>query len=144
MENPSEAADEVWCDGERSRVIAYLSREGVVHGKVGDWPAWHVWPYVAVWAVESVKSPGWVGWWAVSGDLPTDYIGCGPERHPREGLRDIAARWKEAAKTWSEDKSVVGWSVGTPKERPTLGPLLATRAELLLSYAADDGLWLDE
>jgi len=144
MEEPSEAAEGLWCDVERARVIEYLSREGVLHGNVGDWPAWHVWPYVAVWAIESVKRPGWVGWWAVSGDVPMDYIGCGPERHPREGLRDIATRWKDAAKTWSENKSVAGWSVGTPAERATLGPLLATRAELLLSYAVDDDLWHDE
>jgi hypothetical protein len=57
LEDPSEAAEEVWRDSDRSRVIEYLSREGVGHGEVGNWPAWHVWPCVAVWAIESVKSP---------------------------------------------------------------------------------------
>ena len=143
MHDPSEAEEQMWCDRERARVIEYLGREGVVHGEVGDWPAWHIWPYVAVWAIESVRSPGWVGWWAISGDLPTDYTGCGPERHPREGLRDIATRWKDAAEKWSENKSVEGWSVGALEDRSTLAPLLATRVDLLLSYATDDDLWLD-
>ncbi len=143
MDDPSDAEEQMWSDGERARVIEYLRREGVEHGEVGDWPAWHIWPYVAVWAIESVRSPGWVGWWAVSGDLPTDYIACGAERHPREGLLDIATRWKRAAETWSENKSVEGWSVGVPEDRPMLAPLLATRAKLLLSWAADDDLWLD-
>ncbi|WP_083850757.1 DUF4826 family protein [Novosphingobium sp. Rr 2-17] len=102
------------------------------------------WPYVAVWAIESVINPGCVGWWAVSGDLPTDYTGCGPERHPREGLRDIAARWQDAAEKWSENKSVEGWSIGTAEDRATLAPLLASRAKMLLSFAADDDLWFEE
>ena len=144
MEEPSEAAEGLWCDVERARVIEYLSREGVVHGKVGDWPAWHVWPYVAVWAIESMENPGWVGWWAISGDLPTDYTSCGPERHPREGLRDIAVRWKDAAEKWGENNPVEGWGIGDLDDRPTLAPLLATRAAQLLSYAADDNLWDDK
>jgi Domain of unknown function (DUF4826) len=143
MDYPSEAEEQTWCDFERARVIEYLSSEGLVHGEVGDWPAWHVWPYVAVWAIESVRCPGWVGWWAVSGDLPIDYTGCGPDRHPREGLRDIASLWKEAAKNWSENKSIEEWRIGAPEDWPTLAPLLATRAELLLAYAADDDLWLE-
>ena len=143
MDDPSEAEEQMWCDDGRARVVEYLRREGVGHGEVGDWPAWHVWPHVALWAIESLSSPGWVGWWAISGDLPTDYTGCGPERHPREGLRDIATRWKEAAEKWSENGSVEGWSVGAAEDRPRLVPLLATRAEVLLSYAADDDLWRD-
>lgn len=139
----SEAEEQMWCEAERGRVVEYLRREGVVHGEVGDWPAWHIRPYVAVWAIESVRSPGWVGWWAVSGDLPTDYASCGPKRHPREGLRDIATRWKEGAEKWSANSSVEGWTIGAPEDRPTLAPLLAARAKMLLSFAADDELWPD-
>jgi hypothetical protein len=104
MADLNDAEEEAWCKSERDRVTAYQENEGLSHVGVGDWPAWHLSPYVAVWAIESVKNPGWVGWWAISGDLPTDYTTCGPERHPREGIRDIAARWKHAAECWAEKR----------------------------------------
>src|SRR5262249_41902889 len=123
----SAAEEEAWCNSERDRVIAYLEGEGLSHGNVGDWPAWHMTPYVAVWAIESLEKPGWVGWWAISGDLPTDYTTCGPERHPREGMRDIAARWKHAAEYWAENGSVDWLSIGASEDRATIAPLLAAR-----------------
>lgn len=76
--------EETWCAALRDQVIAYLDRQQLVHGRIGEWPAWHVYPYVAVWAVESVRRPGWVGWWAIAGDCPADHVVCGPERTPRE------------------------------------------------------------
>src|SRR5437764_5727586 len=59
---------------------------------IGDWssdvcssdlslePRWFLSPYVAVWAVRSRANPDRVGWWAISGDLPTDYMTCGREQ----------------------------------------------------------------
>jgi len=49
MADLSDAEEEAWCNNGRDRVIAYLKKEGLSHGKVGDWPAWHLPPYVAVW-----------------------------------------------------------------------------------------------
>jgi hypothetical protein len=141
MSHASEVDEEVWCEAQRAQVAEYLAREGLVHGGVGDWPAWHVRPYVALWAVESVTNPGWVGWWAISGDLPTDYTSCGSERHPREGLSDIASRWKQAADSWRQNKPIEGWSIGAPDDWSTLAPLLEARSGLLLSFVADDALW---
>ena len=102
MENAAENAEVAWCANERTRVIEYLKQAHLAHGAVGEWPAWHVWPHVALWAIESAARPGWVGWWVISGDLPTDYATCGPERHPREGVRDIAQRWHTAAAQWEQ------------------------------------------
>ena len=135
--------EQAWCDDQRAVVIDYLARQQIEHGKVGEWPAWHIQPHVAVWAVESAIRPGWVGWWAISGDLPTDYTSCGAERHPRAGLRDIAERWRAAALLMGKGKTVSDWSVGAPEQRRELAPLLAARAETLLSFAADDALWSD-
>lgn len=141
MDDPDDAEEERWCASERAGVIAYLRGQGLAHGEVGEWPAWHVWPYVALWAVESVQYPGSVGWWAISGDLPNDYVGCGPERHPREGLRDIATRWKVAAGRWAVGEDMADFWLGAPEDQATLAPLLATRAEMLLEFGEDDQLW---
>ena len=143
MGSSTENAEEAWCANERAQVMDYLKQAQLVHGGVGEWPAWHVWPHVAVWAVESASRPGWVGWWAISGDLPTDYTTCGSERHPREGVRDIAQRWQTAAAQWEKENHTQEWSIGSPETEGALGPLLALRASLLLSYVADDTLWPD-
>lgn len=141
MRDPTPADEDAWCSRQRAEVIEYLEREQLVHGEVGEWPAWHVWPQVAVWAVESVAHPGWVGWWVISGDLPTDYTTCGPERHPREGVRDIAERWRTAASRWKQGERADDWNIGSRENEATLAPLLAARAETLLSFVADDSLW---
>jgi hypothetical protein len=133
--------EQLWCDDQRSIVAGYLAQQGVEHGEIGEWPAWHIQPYVAIWAVESIVRPGWVGWWAISGDLPTDYTSCGAERHPRAGLRDIAQRWKEGASLMAQGETTPDWNIGTRANQTDLSQLLAARVDLLLSFVADDTLW---
>jgi len=140
-EEPTEKDDEAWCLAQRENLLSYLSNEGFREPTVGDWPAWHVAPIVSIWAIESVDRPGRVGWWAVSGDFPTDYTPCREEAHPRHALRDIGLRWREAAAKWAEGQPAKGWHLGDPSQEKELGPLLAARAELFLKIAADDVHW---
>lgn len=133
--------EERWCADQRDRVIAYLDGQRLVRGEVGEWPAWHVYPHIAVWAIESATRPGWVGWWAISGDCPTDYTTCRADRTPRGAVRDIATRWQEALASWAKGEPAGGWSIGTPEEQTKLAPQLAARVETLLGWAADDSLW---
>ena len=139
-----DAEEEAWCDSQHQRVIDYLSHEGLKHARVGEWPAWHVYPYVAVWAIESIIHPGWVGWWAISGDLPTDYVACGPERTPRAAMREFALRWKKAAAAMAEGREPDEVAVGRLGDAATLAPLLDSRAEILLGWANDDAVWEDD
>ena len=46
--------EERWCNEQRANVVKYLRSQKVEHGSIGDWPAWHVAPYVSIWAVESL------------------------------------------------------------------------------------------
>jgi hypothetical protein len=140
----SEQDEERWCAEQRANVLAYLAGETCPSTSVGDWPAWHVAPILSVWAVESVEHPGWVGWWVVSGDFPTDYTECGDERHPRQGLRDIGLRWQDAAQKWLKGEEVDGWQLGDSKRHAELAPLLRTRAEMFLEIAEDDENWDEE
>ncbi len=94
-------------------------------------------PHLVDLAVESVKDPGWVGWWVVCGDLPTDYCSANNCRHPRLALQRIAEHWEtEIAKTDIDDVEIgqTGLSVG-------LFSLLEARAKLLLEIAGDDSSW---
>lgn len=136
--------EEQWCTERQGEVIAYLKREGVEHGRVGEWPAWHVAPYVSVWAIESASRPEWVGWWVLCGDLPTDYISADHIKHPREAIQAIAQRWCEAANLMEHGKSQPAFSVGTPEKARELAPLLKSRAAILIKWSNDEALWEDD
>lgn len=137
----SQEAEELWCTEQRQVVTDYLNREGLTSAHVGQWPAWHVAPSIAVWAIESQSRPGWVGWWALSGDLPTDYTTCLAERTPRQALRDIGQKWSDAAKLWASGKRCESFSLGSSEQECELAPMLAARATTLLDWASDDDLW---
>jgi hypothetical protein len=86
--------DNMWCTERRAEVVAYLGRERLTHGRVGEYPAWHVAPYVSIWAIESLAAPGAVGWWVICGDLPTDYISSADATTPRDAVRCFGASWR--------------------------------------------------
>jgi hypothetical protein len=133
--------EEQWCESKRKRVIDYLRSQGIAHGRVGEWPAWHVDPYVSIWAIESLVDPESVGYWVIAGDLPTDYVLCGEDRTPRGAMRDFSNRWKQAAAAMAEGRTIDGWHVGKPENANDLAPLLASRAERLARWVDDDDLW---
>ena len=130
-----------WLDERRAEVIAYLQGQRVEHGQVGDGPAWYLPPMVSIWAIESRQRPGWLGWWAICGDLPTDYVSADTIKHPREALRAIAERWSSAARDMAADRETPGFTVGPRAEWPRLAPMLASRAEALEGMASDPELW---
>ena len=133
-----------WLTERREEVLGYLRGEGVTHGEVGQAPAWHVSPYVSVWAVESLATPGSVGWWAISGDLPNDYVSASDAKVPREAVRAIASLWQEAAQYMSRGEKHPTFVIGSGDSDEELAALLASRAELLLDWVADPEAWDDE
>jgi hypothetical protein len=135
------AAEEAWVSEQRSTVADYLRREGVEHGAIGAWPAWHVQPYLAILAIESFGAPGRVGWWTISGDVPTDYVSFDDADHPREVVRHFARQWAEVSAFMLRGEPHPEATIGTPDQWPALGDLLRRRAELLRSYATDDSIW---
>ena len=137
------AVEEQWCNERRAEVIGYLQQQAIHHGRVGEWPAWHVAPYVSVWAIESRKSPDWVGWWVICGDLPTDYVSSEGITHPREAVRAIARRWRELLPCMERGEEHPTMSVGSRDKWAELVPLLRSRSELLGSWAEDESMWAE-
>lgn len=133
-----------WCEERRAEVAAYLKDEGVAHGRIGEWPAWHVAPYVCIWAVESAARPEWVGWWVICGDLPTDYVSADAIKHPRDAMRAISKRWLEVSGYMSRGEKHPTVNIGSPDTWPTLGPILGSRAETLAKWVNDESAWEDE
>jgi hypothetical protein len=130
-----------WVREQRASVLTYLAAEGVEHGQVAEQPSWLVAPYVAVWSVTSLAAPGRLGWWAISGDVPTDYVSASGCPDARAAVRAIASRWTEAAQRMTEGRIDPAYSIGAPTEAASLGPLLASRAALLATWVSDDEVW---
>lgn len=138
--------EEKWCEQQKSIVTDYLHSQGVEFRSVGDWPAWHVAPYVSIWAVESFKSPGWVGWWVICGDLPTDYISSSEiesPQHPRKAIKAMAERWLRYEDEFKRGINPADFIIGKKESFEELMPLLVKRASLLLEWAKEDSLWVD-
>jgi hypothetical protein len=133
--------EEAWVEQERQKVVVYLAAERCEHAGVGEWPAFHIDPYVALWAIQSPTTPGQIGWWAISGDLPTDYMSSTSGYHPRDALRHFSAEWMSIAESMRRGEQHPRTKIGKPELWPTMAPLLQSRAEILRGYADDDSLW---
>ena len=143
----SDQSEEAWCNSQRQSVAEYLTGQGVKHGRIGNWPAWHVTGCVAVWAIESGVRPEWIGWWVISGDLPTDYCSSSdiePPQHPRKAIRVIADRWLKQVEAWMSGSEYGGIKFVGPDSHHELAPLIKSRAELMLRWADDDSMWEPE
>ena len=125
----------------RVKLQLYLEDEGLQHGRIANEPSWLVAPYVSIWTIESNKTPGNIGWWAICGDLPTDYISSNDAKNPRQVLNAISKRWLEVADYMQQGKSHPSMELGNPKTWPDLAPLLKSRAETLGKWASDNSLW---
>jgi hypothetical protein len=130
-----------WLSERRFEVAEYLQGEGVIHGKIAEEPAWYQAPYLSLWAIESFERPGSQGWWVISGDLPNDYVSVSKAGSPREAIQAIATLWREASEYMERGELHPSFVIGSGEQREELAPLLASRAEFLLEWAADSEVW---
>ncbi|MGH7973864.1 MAG: DUF4826 family protein [Limisphaerales bacterium] len=133
--------EDSWIEAERRRAEEYLREQRCEHLGVGEYPAFHVHPYLALWAVLSKRSPGQIAWWVVTGDLPADYISSSVGRNPREALRAFARHWRGLSGYMLRGVPHPDYGIGTPDQWPELGNLLRRRADIMQRYADDDEVW---
>jgi hypothetical protein len=133
---------DAWAAQERGLVNAYLEREGIASPNV-EWPAFDVAPHFAIWAVESKLAPGSVGWWAFSGDCPTDHVSDDGHSHPRNALRLLLEKWRAYVPALKAGQQPRGVSFGDGADLALLGTSLERRISLLTEWLEDDGLWVD-
>lgn len=136
--------EERWCQDQRNRVAAYLRSQRLLHGEIGEWPAWHLMPYCSLWVVESLSVSGAIGWWVICGDMPTDYISSQDvtyPQHPRKAMKVFAQNWLRGIAAWRAGDEVDNFEIGTPDNRAENLPALENRAHLLLDFADQDELW---
>lgn len=136
--------DAKWVASQKAYVEEYLRHENVAHLSVAEWPDFYVSPYLALWAVQSKESPGQIGWWAISGDVPTDYISSVSAKNPRAALYEIVARWTKISSEMLKGKQSPDYKLGSPEDWPQLGELLAQRVKILQSFADDEEFWAEQ
>jgi hypothetical protein len=133
------SSDADWLTGQRKRLLEYLATELPDHGPVPDFPDWYVSPYVAVWRVGSVRAPRMVGWWAITGDVPTDYTSSAGIATARDAMRHFGSTWTVAAQRLEHGEGDPELRVGS--DSPDLASPLQSRAEMLLQLAEADENW---
>lgn len=130
-----------WVDSERKKVIKYLEKQRIAEPNVGPWPAFEVSPYFAIWAVESKKIKGKIGWWAFSGDIPTDYVSEDGKCHPRNALKILLNTWNSYMPFLKRGKQPPEMRFGDGNNLPYLAELLEKRISIFTEYLNDDALW---
>lgn len=141
MIDPEDFEEENWLNAERAKVTEYLKFEGCRHGGVAEWPVVHVYPDFALWGVQSIHHSGRIGWWVISGDVPTDYMSSTDGEDPREALRFFSDRWRDVAAHMRRGEEHPVYSFGEPEDWPELASQLEVRADALADCADDDEVW---
>jgi len=135
------AAEERWCMARAGDVSACLQRLALEHGRIGEWPAWHVMPYASIWAVESKHRPEWIGWWVICGDLPTDALAAHGIASPREAMRAFGIRWTMNGESLDRGEVPDNWIHYADEVLPKLAAQLKSRGAALKVWADDDSSW---
>jgi hypothetical protein len=110
----NEEDENIWCEERRKVVLEYLAHQHLKFGAIGEWPAWHISPYVSVWAIESIIHPGDVGWWVICGDLPTDYLSAMNVSTPRAAMAAFAERWSTLSDLMERGQRHPDMTIGVP------------------------------
>ena len=123
------SGDAVWAGKQREVIQAYLQSQGCDHAGVSLEPRWFLSPYLAIWAIRSKANPDAVGWWAISGDVPTDYMTAAQDiRSAADVLAAFGRQWSQSAESMSRGEHV---GIGKPENVRELAPLLRIRAGML-------------
>jgi hypothetical protein len=133
-----------WINDQKKCVLDFLREEGASHGGVPDEPDYCVAPHVAVWRVFNPNNVNSIGFWVISGDLPTDYVSSDDAHDVREVLGHFGRLWKEVAEYMTAGKKHPTVTIGPPEKWQELAPLLEERAEILCSLAENDECWEEE
>ncbi len=59
-------------------------------------------------------------------------------------MRVFARNWIEVVNAWNDGREIETTRIGDPDSHKKLGPLLESRAKLLMEWADDDSLWEGE
>lgn len=89
----------------RNEVVQYLTHFNVPFSKISLAPDWFLIPYIAIWRVFGERSNTQPGWFAISGDVPTDYVSSSDAHDARQAMRHFSRLWLDASSEVHDRKS---------------------------------------
>ncbi len=138
--------DEInWILKQRTSVIGYVNRNIEKHGEIGEVPAFYIPPIISIWAIESTRSPGMVGFWVFSGNLPSDVI---PRNwkdnsdNPRKALVRMNNIWKSYVGYLEKGQNPPGVNLGSSDQQCVqMASILSEKIDLFSEMINDEDIW---
>ena len=131
--------EEAWLIARRAEIDAHLRQSGGRYGGISDWPFWCKAPVTSVWGIESLISPGFLGWWAIVGDHPPECISSQNVKDPRAALEAVCNRWLEALNALHDGRPA---EHGTSEDPRSIAKKLAAQIAAVRACVENDALWL--
>lgn len=127
------AEEQRWLFAQRRNIQQHLDDQGVRHAGVAFEPVWSVIPYISVWTVRSAERRGANGFWAISGDTPTDHLPGDEAADATAAMTAFAKRWRSIARYMLRGREHPNFTLGGRHQRRERGVLLMRQAEDLAS-----------
>jgi hypothetical protein len=127
----TEAETQEWVRAQFQRANLHLAEQGIVMESVAVAESRYLPPLIAIWKIHGLdKSVVW----AISGDVPVDFVPFTAAANAREAVRHFSYRWQMKAQQIIEN----GVS-----DQPTADyvQLLVGRANMLYDLAGSEQLW---
>ena len=119
-----------------------------LYGEIPDWPAFYVFPYFAVWAIESKRNPNYVGYWVFSGDIPADVVvrdWNDDSDNPRKAMKRLMERWRSYIPILKKGDSPPDVNLGSDREtRIEMAELLEGRIKAIAIWIEDNSIWEED
>lgn len=120
-----------WVNKQLQHANKHLAENGVIVSSVDDKSSRYLLPFFAVWKVRSSENKTY---WALSGDLPADFIAGDNAKTAREALRHFAMSWQIKA------ENIMRAATGDQTQMQ-FAQILQNRAEKLHDFAEEDLVW---
>ncbi len=85
-------------------------------------------------SVDLPDQPGTVGWWAISGDMPTAYVSAALIPDPRAFLHAISRRCQDTIDAIERGNPPIELAGSNPNNWPTIISLLRFQADILAGW----------
>jgi len=132
----------LWLNERRRDLRHYFDSRHIVIGAIDPEPFWTKVPYVGLWRVRSLGTPGFDGWYGIAGDVPCDIVGINNfSDRPRDILRYFAAKWHFAAARLKAGEDYPEFRIEFIEDRPKIGAAIDDRAMRLQRWVDEDSLW---
>ncbi|MCH8531413.1 MAG: DUF4826 family protein [Saccharospirillum sp.] len=132
----------LWLNERQSDLRHYFDSRNILTGGIEAEPFWAKVPYVSIWKIRSVGTPGFDGWYGMAGDHPCDIVGMNNfSDRPRDILRYFAAKWAYAAQRLKRGEDYPEFRIERIEERHKIGLLIEDRSNRLQRWVDENDLW---